>query len=148
MKINVGTLKDQKEDLASFLEPRVGAKPSVSGDSIEVEDQSIRSGVKPRHVKTYIKRFMYMKGVKKKYRVFVAGRELTIQEIELSEKEEEEKKKEAEKKVKAEEKVASNEEEGKTQGAEAPASKEEQGEQKSAKKTAKKPRTKKTTQES
>ena len=147
MKINVGTLKDQKEDLASFLEPRVGAKPSVSGDSIEVEDQSIRPGVRPRHVKTYIKRFMHMKGVKKKYRVFVAGRELTIQEIELSEKEEEERKKEAEAKAKAEEKAAAIKEEGKAQGAEEPTAKQVQEEQKQAKKAARKPRAKKTAQE-
>lgn len=146
LKINVGTLKDQKEDLASFLEPRVGTKPSVSGDAIEVEDGSIRKGVRPRHVKTYIKRFMHMKGLRQKYRVFVAGSELTIQEIELSEKEEEEKK-EAEKKAKTEEKLATTKEEVVEQGAEAPAAKEEQTEQKPAKKTAKKPRSKKATQE-
>ena len=124
MKINVGTLKDQKEDLASFLEPRVGTKPSVSGDAIEVEDGSIRQGVRPRHVKTYIKRFMHMKGVKQKYRVFVAGSELTIQEVELSEKEEEEKKKEAEKRAKAEEKAVTTREEGAAQAAEEPAAKD------------------------
>jgi len=93
LKIALGTIKDQGEELASFLEPRLGVKPSVSGDALEVEDGSIREGVRPRHVKTYIKRFMYMKGVKKKYRVFVSGKELTIQEIELGEEEEKEEKK-------------------------------------------------------
>ena len=92
MKIGLGTLKDQGEELAVFLEPRVGAKPSVSGDVLELDDGSIREGVRPRHIKTYIKRFMYMKGVKKNYRVFVSGKELTIQEIELGEEEEKEKK--------------------------------------------------------
>jgi len=93
LKISLGTIKDQGEELAVFLEPRVGVKPSVSGDTLEVEDGSIREGVRPRHVKTYIKRFMYMKGVKKKYRVLVSGKELTIQEIELGKEEEEEEKK-------------------------------------------------------
>ncbi len=97
MKIVVGTLKDQREELAAFLEPRLGAKPEVTGDSLEVEDGAVRAGVKPRDVKTYIKRFMYMKGVRKKYRVFVAGKELTIQEIEQGEKEEEEEEKESQK---------------------------------------------------
>ncbi len=101
MKINLGTIKDQGEELAAFLEPRVGVKPSVSGDTLEVEDGSIREGVRPRHVKTYIKRFMYMKGVKKKYRVFVSGKELTIQEIELGEEEEKEEKKRKEEAAKA-----------------------------------------------
>ena len=96
MKISLGTLKDKGEDLASFLEPRVGTKPSLSGDSIEIEDESVREGVRPRQVKTYIKRFMYMNGVRKNYRVFVAGKELTIQEIELGKEEKEKEKPELE----------------------------------------------------
>jgi len=95
LKISVGTLKDQREELAAFLEPRVGVKPSVSGDSLEMDDGSIREGVRPRHVKTYIKRFMYTKGLKKNYRVFVSGKELTIQEIELGEEEKKKGKEEA-----------------------------------------------------
>jgi hypothetical protein len=91
LKIALGTLKDKGDDLAAFLEPRVGTKPSISGDSIEIEDEGLRSGVRPRQVKTYIKRFLYMKGVRKNYRVFVAGKELTIQEIELGEEKEEKK---------------------------------------------------------
>ncbi len=99
MKVALGTLKEKGDELVAFLEPRVGAKPSLSGDAIEIEDESVREGVKPRQVKTYIKRFLYMKGVRKKYRVFVAGKELTIQEIEVGEEEE---KKRPEKKTEAE----------------------------------------------
>ncbi len=94
MKIALGTLKDKGDELVAFLEPRVGVKPSLSGDSVEIDDESVRKGVKPRDVKTYIKRFMFMNGVRKNYRVFVKGTELTVQEIELGEKEEEEKPKE------------------------------------------------------
>lgn len=90
MKVSLGTLKDKGEELATFLEPRVGTKPSLSGDAMEIDDGSVREGVRPRQVKTYIKRFLYMNGVRKNYRVFVAGKELTIQEIELGKKEEEE----------------------------------------------------------
>ena len=98
MKVALGTLKDKGDELTAFLEPRVGTKPSLSGGEIEIEDEKVKEGVRPRQVKTYIKRFLYMNGVRKKYRVFVAGKELTIQEIELGEKEEEaEKKKAAEK---------------------------------------------------
>ena len=95
MKVALGTLKDKGDDLVAFLEPRVGTKPSLSGGDIEIEDEKVKEGVRPRHVKTYIKRFLYMNGVRKKYRVFVAGKELTIQEIELGEKEAEEEKKKA-----------------------------------------------------
>jgi hypothetical protein len=119
MKVALGTFKDKGSDLVAFLEPRVGAKPSLSGDSIEIEDENMREGVKPRQVKTYIKRFLYMNGVRKRYRVFVSGRELTIQEIEAGEKEEEEmKKKPPEKKV----------EEVKAEEVEAEAQEEEKGE--------------------
>jgi len=99
LKVTLGTLKDKGEDLAAFLEPRVGTKPNLSGGEIEIEDDQVKEGVRPRHVKTYIKRFLYMNGVRKNYRVFVAGKELTIQEIELGEKAEEEAEKKQEKKV-------------------------------------------------
>jgi len=98
LKVTLGTLKDRGEELATFLEPRVGGKPSLEGGAIEIDDGSVREGVKPRQVKTYIKRFLYMNGVRKKYRVFVSGKELTVQEIVLGEEEEKEKKEEKEEK--------------------------------------------------
>ncbi len=143
MKVALGTLKDKGDDLVAFLEPRVGTKPALSGGEIEIEDEGIREGVKPRQVKTYIKRFLYMNGVRKKYRVFVAGKELTIQEIELGEKAEEEEKKAPEKKL---EEVPAEEE--KPEAEEAPAeSKEEAAEEtkpaKPKRASSKKPRAKK-----
>ncbi|HXW94720.1 MAG TPA: hypothetical protein VEJ19_03335 [Nitrososphaerales archaeon] len=139
MKVALGTLKDKGDDLVAFLEPRVGTKPSLSGGEIEIEDDEVKEGVRPRHVKTYIKRFLYMNGVRKKYRVFVAGKELTIQEIEVSEKEEEEKK--APEKI---EEGAPAEE--KSEEPEAPAeepAKEEAAKEKPKKTATKKPRPKK-----
>ena len=138
MKVALGTFKDKGDELAAFLEPRVGTKPSLSGDTMEIEDESLRTGVRPRQVKTYIKRFLYMNGVRKKYRIFVAGKELTIQEIEVGE-EEEEKEKKAPKPEEAPEAAPVEPE------AEAPAQAEEaKAEEKKPKKAAaKKPRAKK-----
>ncbi|MDV3292696.1 MAG: hypothetical protein LYZ70_00310 [Nitrososphaerales archaeon] len=102
MKVNLGTLKDKGDELVTFLEPRVGTKPSVSGGVLEIDDAGLRAGVKPRHVKTYIKRFLYTNKLRKNYRVFVAGRELTVQELELGEREEEEREKVKEKLEEAE----------------------------------------------
>ena len=65
MKVTLGTLKDKGDDLAAFLEPRVGTKPSLSGGEIEIEDDQVKEGVRPRHVKTNIKRFQYVNGVRK-----------------------------------------------------------------------------------
>lgn len=146
MKIALGTLKEKGDELAAFLEPRVGAKPSLSGDAIEIEDEGLREGVRPRHVKTYIKRFLYMKGVRKNYRVFVAGKELTIQEIELGEEEEEEKKKPTEKKPEEVEAEVPAEEPQPAEEEEAEAPKEEavkETKPKAKKSAAKKPRAKK-----
>ncbi|MBI2648263.1 MAG: hypothetical protein HYW93_01225, partial [Thaumarchaeota archaeon] len=58
MKILLGALRDRAEELVSFLEPRVGTKPSSSGSEIEIEDSTVRQGVKARQVKTYVKRFL------------------------------------------------------------------------------------------
>ena len=136
MKVTLGTLKDKGDDLVAFLEPRVGTKPSLSGSEIVIEDEQLKEGVRPRHVKTYIKRFLYMNGVRKKYRVFVAGKELTIQEIELGEKEEEQEKKKAPEKP--EEAPA---EEPKPEEPQAPA--EEPAKEKPKKASTKKPKPKK-----
>lgn len=137
MKVVLGTLKGKGEELVSFLEPRVGAKPELSGDSIEIDDASVRQGIKPRHVKTYIKRFLYVNGVRKNYRVFVAGKELTVQEIETGEEEEKEKKEPAKK----EEEVKPEEPEAPQAEAEAPAEEEAPEEKPKPKKAAaRKPR--------
>jgi sRNA-binding protein len=150
LKVTLGTLKDKGEELATFLEPRVGGKPSLEGGAIEIEDGSVREGVKPRHVKTYIKRFLYMKGVRKNYRVFVSGKELTIQEIvlgeekekELEEKEKEVKEKEKEEKEEKKEEAAKPEE-AKEEAPEAEAPEAEAKPSKPKKAAPKKPKTKK-----
>ena len=114
MKVVLGGLKDRAEELQSFLEPRVGVKPSVSGGELEMEESAIRKGVRPRQVKTYVKRFLHQKGLRKTFRVLVNGSQLTIQELEREEeekKEEGKKEKEAPKKME-EEAVPKKEEAG------------------------------------
>ena len=102
MKVVLGGLKDRAEELQSFLEPRVGVKPSVSGGELEMEESAIRKGVRPRQVKTYVKRFLHQKGLRKTFRVLVNGSQLTIQELE---REEEEKKEEGKKEKEAPKKM-------------------------------------------
>jgi hypothetical protein len=92
LKILLGNLKDKAAELATFLEPRLGTKAKVSGSDMEIEDSSMREGVKPRHVKTYVKRFLFQTGQRKAFRVLVQGRELRIVELELEEVEEGEEK--------------------------------------------------------
>jgi len=91
LKILLGNFKDKSDELVTFLEQRVGTKPKLDGGAIEIEDEGIRAGVKPRHVKTYLKRFLFKAGERKRYRVLVQGRELRIVELEGVEEEEEKK---------------------------------------------------------
>jgi hypothetical protein len=105
MKILLGTLKDKGDDLAAFLEPRIGAKLEVGGGELNVEDSSMKKGLRSRHVKTYIKRFLSMEKVRADYRVLVESGELRLVELEGygEEEEEEEEKRGKEKKEKKEE---------------------------------------------
>jgi hypothetical protein len=98
MKILLGTLKDKGDDLAAFLEPRIGVKGDVSGGELDIEDKSLKKGIRSRHVKTYIKRFLSMEKVRDHYRVLVEGGELRLVELETDEEIEEELKKEDSKK--------------------------------------------------
>ncbi|HEV2390220.1 MAG TPA: hypothetical protein VGS04_05800 [Nitrososphaerales archaeon] len=106
MKILLGTLKDKGDDLAAFLEPRIGVKGEVSGGELDIEEKSLKKGIRSRHVKTYIKRFLSMEKVRDDYRVLVEGGELRLVELEGTEEEEEEKE---EKKSKAKAKPAEKE---------------------------------------
>jgi hypothetical protein len=98
MKILLGTLKDKGDDLAEFLEPRIGVKGEVSGGELDIEDKSLREGIRSRHVKTYVKRFLSMEKVRDNYRVLVEGGELRLVELETDEEVEEELKAEEKKK--------------------------------------------------
>jgi len=91
MKILLGTLKEKGDDLAAFLEPRIGVKGEVSGGELDIEDKSLKKGIRSRHVKTYVKRFLSMEKVRDDYRVLVEGGELRLVELEGTEEEEEEK---------------------------------------------------------
>lgn len=135
MKVTLGTLKDKGEELSVFLESRVGAKPELSGGAIEIDEGAVREGINTRRVKTYIKRFLFMNGVRKTYRVFVDGNELTVQEQELAEEEkaEEEPKKEPEKPKVEEKKEVQKEAKGEIEEKE----KKEEKEQKPKKETKK-----------
>jgi sRNA-binding protein len=110
MKIILGTFKENGDELAEFLEPRVGAKPQVSGGELAIDDDSIKKTVKARHVKTYVKRFLWKKGERRNYRVLVEGKELRLIELEPSEAEQEERKKKEEREQAMKEEPAKEEE--------------------------------------
>ncbi len=124
MKILLGTLKDKGDELAAFLEPRIGVKPEVGGGELDIEDSSVKKGVRSRHVKTYIKRFLSIEKVRSDYRVLVDSGELRLVELEAEEEEEEKeekkgKEKEQEKPTQKESKVEPASEEKQAEAAKA-----------------------------
>lgn len=106
MKIVLGNFKDNGDELATFLEPRLGVKPTSAGGELTIDGDSMRKGVKPQQVKTYIKRFLLKNDQRKLYKIIVERDELTLVYLEEMEEEEEEEedKKRSQKKQKAEEK--------------------------------------------
>jgi hypothetical protein len=147
LKVILGNLKDQGDELVTFLELRLGTKPAIEGGELDIEDASIRAGVKPRHVKTYLKRFLYQKGLRKQYRVLVKAKEITLQELEVEEEKKKEEVPKEEKTEAKEEKQAPKEEAEEKEAEEAPKEEEKPKATKKpkAKKAPAKPKKKKET---
>lgn len=93
MKILLGKLKGEAEDLASFLEEKLGVKVIRSGDSLGFEAGSRHDSFTKGLLKTYLKRYLHLRGLKASYRPLVEGEELRLSY--LGEVEEEEKPAEA-----------------------------------------------------
>ena len=125
MKILLGTLKDKGDDLAAFLEPRIGVKPEVGGGELDIEDKSLKEGVRSRHVKTYIKRFLSIEKVRDDYRVLVDSGEIRLVELESDEEVEKELEKKKEKPMKEEKPVAKEKEQESTPDEKAASQKED-----------------------
>jgi hypothetical protein len=106
MKIILGTFKDNADELAEFLAPRVGGKAEVGGGELNFDDAGVKKTIKSRHVKTYIKRFLNKKGERANYQIQVEGQQLRLIELEGPEEEKEEEKKEKKAASKVEEKAS------------------------------------------
>ncbi len=78
VKIVLGNLKNRAQDIADFLGERVSSKPTVTGDEIVFEDDS---GVKPKALKTYLKRFLHNQKIRDQFRIRVANDIVKIVEV-------------------------------------------------------------------
>ena len=67
VKIMVAELKDKAKELAEFLTQKLGAKAELLGETIIVEESGERAG--SRIVKTYIKRFLHLQGIRTQYKL-------------------------------------------------------------------------------
>jgi len=75
--IKMNELKDLTQNLASFLKERVGVEASAQDDKVMVSKGS-RSEMTARRLKVYLKRFLYLQGLRRKYRILVKGSEMNL----------------------------------------------------------------------
>ncbi len=87
-----------KEDVVSFIEAKLPVKSDKDGDLISFEDKSPRTHVSSPEIRTYMKRFLHSKDLRKQFRILSEDGSLTFvkQKLEKEEEEEEEKTKKAE----------------------------------------------------
>jgi hypothetical protein len=93
VSINVSALDSElKDDVVTFIESKLPVKSDKDGDVVTFEDKSPRSHVSSPEVRTYMKRFLHSKDLKKQFRVLSEDGSLTFvkQHLEKEEEEEEE----------------------------------------------------------
>ena len=98
VRINVSSLdSDLKEDVVTFIEAKLPVKSDKEGDFVTFDDKSQRTHVTSPEVRTYLKRFLHAKDLKKQFRLLNEDGSLTFVKQKL-EKEDEEEKETSEKK--------------------------------------------------
>ena len=102
VSIDVSALdSDLKDDVVTFIESKLPVKSDKDGDLISFEDKSPRSHVTSPEIRTYMKRFLYSKDMRKQFRILSEGGSLTFVKQKLEKEEEEEEKEEEESKKKS-----------------------------------------------
>jgi hypothetical protein len=96
VSIDVSSLdSDLKDDVVAFIESKLPVKSDKDGDVITFDDKSPRSHVTSPEVRTYLKRFLHSKDLKKQFRLLSEDGSLTFVKQKLEKEDEEEKEKEA-----------------------------------------------------
>ena len=60
---------DAKEGVVSFIESKLPLKSEKDGDLVTFEDKSSRTHVSSPEVRTYMKRYIHSKDLRKQYRI-------------------------------------------------------------------------------
>ena len=88
--VDISSLEsDDKENLTDFMESKLPVKCERDGDSVEFEDKSPRSHVTSPEIRTYLKRYLHTRKLRKRYRLLSDGASLRFVK-QAVEKEEEE----------------------------------------------------------
>jgi hypothetical protein len=95
VSIDVSSLdSDLKDDVVTFIESKLPVKSDKEGDVITFDNKSSRSHVTSPEIRTYLKRFLHAKDLKKQFRLLSEDGSLTFVKQKLEKEDEEEKEKE------------------------------------------------------
>ncbi len=61
--------KDVRDGLSEFIESKLQVKSEQEGEVVTFEDKNSRTHVSTPEIKTYLKRFLHAKELRKKYRL-------------------------------------------------------------------------------
>lgn len=81
---------DSKDGLVTFVESKLAVKSSRSGDTITFDDKTDRTHVTSPEIRTYLKRYIHSKKLKKKYRLLSDEGSLKFVKIKTQKEDEEE----------------------------------------------------------
>lgn len=83
VQINLGRLKDKRDDIVSFLEAKLGVSSVVEGGKIVLSEEA--GPVRMKDVKTYLKRYLHREGLRRETRILVEKGEVNFVEVEREE---------------------------------------------------------------
>jgi len=80
---------DAKEGVVSFIESKLPLKSEKDGDLVTFEDKSSRTHVSSPEVRTYMKRYIHSKDLRKQYRILSEDGSLKFVKQKIESEEEE-----------------------------------------------------------
>jgi len=93
VSINVAALdSDLKDDVVDFISGKLPVTSEKDGDVISFEDKSPRTHVTSPEIRTYLKRYLHSKDLRKQFRILSEDGSLTFVKQHLEEEEQEEEK--------------------------------------------------------
>jgi hypothetical protein len=91
LSVDVSALDEEfKEGLPSFIESKLMVKTEQEGQIVTFDDKTDRTHVSSPEIKTYLKRYMQNKGIRKKYRLLSQEGTLKFVKLRPDQMEEEE----------------------------------------------------------
>lgn len=84
-----GLESEVKEGLVEFIEAKLPVKSEKDGEIVTFEDKSPRTHVRSPQVRTYLKRYLHQKELRKQYRVLSEDGSLKFVKQQVEEEEEE-----------------------------------------------------------